>query len=154
MAKVTAADKKAILGLKDEPASPPEKFADINGALPICWQERKAVSFWRALLGDLYVSAVVDVTPGSGVLARACLLEGWPYLGIPRTAAHVSFMQNKLDRDALSVISKSGSAMYQADMAEHIKEHFADVLDPALGDDPEEEEEEEAAGDDESDGAC
>ena len=149
MAKVAAADKKAILGLKDEPASPPDKFADINGALPIFWQERKAVSFWRALLGDLYVGAVVDVTPGSGVLAQACLLEGWPYLAIPKTAAHASFMHNKLDRDALNVISLSGSAMHQADMAEHIKEHFADVLDPAFGEDPEEEE---GTGDD-SDGS-
>ena len=59
-------------------------------------------------------------------------------------------MHNKLDRDALSVISLSGSAMYQADMAEHIKEHFVDVLDPALGEDSEEEEEE-GTGDDSDD---
>ena len=85
------------------------------------------------------------------MLAQACLLEGWPYLAIPKTAAHVLFMHNKLDRDALSVITLSGSAMYQADMAEHIKEHFADVLDPAFGEDPEEEEE--GTGDsDDSDG--
>ena len=55
MPKVNPDDKSAILGIApDELASPPPQLADaLSGALPLCWQERKSVAFWRALLGDL-----------------------------------------------------------------------------------------------------
>ena len=95
--------------------------------------------FTRTFLKDLRCGCVIDFTPGSGILGQACLLEGFPYLGFVRTTAHAAYLQNKLDRDALSIITVSGSALYQADLAAHIKEHFADVVDPAIGQDPAEE---------------
>ena len=58
-------------------------------------------------------------------------------------ARALAYRQNKLDRDALSIITVPGSALYQADMAAPIKEHFADVVDPAVGEDPAEEPDEE-----------
>ena len=54
-----------------------------------------ATSFWRQFL--------------AGVFDGALEL---------RTAAHASFVQNKLDRDAVGVISMDGSAMYEADLAQ------------------------------------
>ena len=129
MVKVNPADKCAILNRSGELASPPEKLAArLNGVLPLWWQERKPVAFWRQFLADLDVKAVCDVTPGSGTLAKACLLENWAYSGITRTGAHSSFMQNKLDRDAVGVISMDGCAMYEADLAQHIKEHFGEIV--------------------------
>ena len=128
MAKVTPADKAAILK-QPERGSPPEKIAArLNGVLPLYWQERKPAGFWRQFLADLDVQAVLDLTPGSGTLAQACLLERWSYCGITRTGAHSSFMQNKLDRDAVGVISMDGSAMYEADLAQHLTAHFSDVV--------------------------
>ena len=130
MVKVTPEDKVDILGKAGELASPPERFASrLNGVHPLFWQERKPVAFWRQLLTDLNVKAVCDITPGSGTLAQACLLEHWNYTGITRTGAHSSFMQNKLDRDAVGVISMDGSGMYESDLAHHLQTHFGDVVD-------------------------
>ena len=42
---------------------------------------------------------------------------------------HSSFIQNRLDRDALACLTREGSALYEADLAKHIQDHFADVLD-------------------------
>ena len=133
--------KRAIWSLPEGPASPPSKFADLNGAVPLLWQERKTVPFIRGFLKDIKVQCVIDITPGSGVVGQACLLEGFPYLGFARTGAHAAFLQNKLDRDALSIITISGSALYQADMAAHTQEHFADIVDASIGQDEEDEEE-------------
>ena len=142
MAKVRPEDKQAILASSSEQASPPERLIDnLNGACPIFWQERKPVPFWRQLLNDLDVRAVCDMTPGSGVLAQACLLEGWPYLGIAPTAAHCSYMQNRIDRDAIGIISTAASAMYDEDLAALIKEHFQDLVDEFNAADNEEEDE-------------
>ena len=130
MPKVNPDDKSAILGIaSDALASPPSRLADAcSGALPLFWQERKPQGFWRQLLLDLDIKAVCDMTPGSGTLAASCMQEGVAYFGITRTAAHSSYLQNKLDRDALAIISIQGSALYEADMAEHIKAHFADIV--------------------------
>lgn len=63
-----------------------------------------------------------------GTLGRVCLEEGWDYFAVCRRQAHSSFIQNRLDRDALTYITREGSTLYEADMAKHIKDHFADVL--------------------------
>ena len=85
----------------------------------------------------------VDLTPGSGIAAQAFLLEGWPYLVITHTTMHTHFLQNRLDRDALSIIARAGTAVYSAGMAASIKEHFADLLNEDIGEDPELEDEDE-----------
>ena len=130
MPKVNPDDKTAILGIApDELASPPSRLQDVlSGALPLFWQERKPHALWRQILVDLDIKAVCDLTPGSGTLASACMQQGTAYFGITRSAAHSSYMQNKLDRDALAIICIQGSALYEADMAEHIKDHFADIV--------------------------
>ena len=56
------------------------------------------------------------------------MLESKNYTGITRTSAHSSFMQNKLDRDAVGVISMDGSAMHETELAQHLQTHFADVV--------------------------
>ena len=152
MAKVRSEDKQAILAKTGELASPPPRLgASLNGAVPIFWQERKPTAFWRQLLNDLDVRAVCDLTPGSGVLAHACLMEGWPYIGVTATAAHCSYMQNRLDRDAVGIISMSGSAMYDEDLAGLIKQHFADIVDEVHAADATGASDEEAEGEDDDD---
>ena len=136
----------------EELARPPERLADhLNGAAPIFWQERKPAALWRQLLSDLDVRAVCDVTPGSGVLAHACMLEGWSYLGLVPNAAHCSYLQNRLDRDAVGIISTAETAMYDEELANLIKEHFSDLVDEFNNADGEEDEEDDDT--DSADGA-
>ena len=63
-----------------------------------------------------------------GTLGRVCLEEGWDYFAACRKLGHSSFIQNRLDRDALAYISSDGSALYEPDLTKHIWDHFADVL--------------------------
>ena len=130
MAKVKPSDKQAFFQAPGELAKPPESLADcLNEAVPLFWQERKSPKFWLQFLRDLEVRCVVDCTPGSGVLAAVCLQEGWPYCGIVRNVAQATFLQNRMDRDALSIIAKAGSAMYEEDFAETVRKHFQDIVD-------------------------
>ena len=110
-------------------ASPPSRLDDVlSGALPLFWQERKPQIFWRQILDDLEIKAVCDLTPGSGTLATACMQQGIAYFGVTRSKVHCTFLQNKLDRDALAIICIQGSALYEASMAEHVNEHFSDIV--------------------------
>ena len=50
--------------------------------------------------------------------------DGIPYFGIMRAAAHGLYLPNTLDRDALSVITHSASALYEADVVEHVRQQL------------------------------
>lgn len=130
MAKVQPDDKRAFFQSPGELAKAPDSLADcLNDAVPLFWQERKSPKFWLQFFRDLDVRCVVDCTPGSGVLAAVCLQEGWPYCGIVRNAPQATFLQNRMDRDALSIIAKAGSALYEEDFAETVRKHFQDIVD-------------------------
>ena len=125
--QVHRADKKAILGL--EPADPPTKLFDTSMGMPLFWQERKGYPLWMRLLKDVRGKAVYDLSPGSGQLARACLLLGIPFTGVARTVQHMTWLSSLLDRDALFAVTSSTSPLYSADLACQIREHFKDTAD-------------------------
>ena len=52
---------------------------------------------YTVLLKEWKVNNVIDLSPGSGTLARACMAQGWPYLGVCKNLAHSSWLQNVLD---------------------------------------------------------
>ena len=79
------------------------------------------------MLADLCAKTVIDLTPGSGSAARACLQLGVPYHGWAKNAEHASWLQNVRDRAALRVICEVGSALH-SDLAQAVQEHFSDVL--------------------------
>ena len=59
---------------------------------------------WQSLLSALQVGRVMDLTPGSGSLAEACMLNDMPFLGssaIRSTTAGLSTqrLQNTLIKD-------------------------------------------------------
>lgn len=129
MAKVAKSDKEAFFGGGVSLPAPPETLADgLNDSVPLFWQERKSAKFWLQFLSDLDIRCVVDCTPGSGVLAAACLEEGLPYLGVGRNAAQATFLQNRMDRDSLAIIAKTNTALYQEDLAAQVRRHFADIV--------------------------
>ena len=57
------------------------------------------------------------------------MARGIPYLGIGTDATHVAWLTNVVDRASLQYICESGNMLYQDDLASHLKELFADVLD-------------------------
>ena len=78
---------------------------------------------------DLKVKVVVDLSLCSGQMARACLDTATCCIAVARNAEHCSWLQNVIDRYATLTIAKSGSFLYEADLASQVKEMFQDVVD-------------------------
>ena len=127
MPRLTAKDKARIWGGSEEADTPRPELFDTSMGQPLVWQERKSPTFWQNLLTDLCAKTVVDYSPGSGSVARACMQMGIMYHGFAKNAEHASWLQNVLDRAALQVICTVGSPMH-TDLAEAVQEHFTDVI--------------------------
>ena len=125
--RVSMEDKATIwLGLEKQV---PEKWKKaVSSGVPMYWGETKPVSFWVTLLGDLKAGCVIDLTPGAGALASACMSEGIQYLGLVGHPAHFTWLTNVIDREALKYICKGGNFLYQEDLSKVIEELFADVV--------------------------
>ena len=125
-----AGDKRSVVvGQRVGRQVPRQGVYDTSGGQPLFWGERKSPALWARMLTDLDAKSVVDLTPGSGACARACLTLGVPYLGLVRSAEHASWLQNVMDRQALKSIVESGSPLFEQDLSALLKEHFQDVLD-------------------------
>ena len=126
--RLSEKDKKAIIG-DHSPCIVPEALAPTFGANPILfWQEAKPISLLEALLEDLDIAAVFDVSPGSGALAEACLRLGVQYVGVTTSDTHNRWLQNVLDRAAVEHIVTQGRPLYQRSLVEHVRRHFDEVL--------------------------
>ena len=79
-------------------------------------------------LAEVRAALVVDYSPGSGALARACLNQGIQYVGICRTELLFNWLTKILNKAALECISRSGSPLYQQDLASCIQAHFKGVI--------------------------
>ena len=79
--------------------------------------------------------AVVDLTPGSGALAVEAMRRGAQYLGVCSHTTHQTWLQNAIDREALALITESGTPLYQQELAEHIQGHYRDILEDPNGQD-------------------
>ena len=75
--------------------------------MPWFWAERKSVDFWKALFTDLGAPQVVDVSPGTGMAARAALELGLHYFGVARNSHHTWWLNIVVDQLALTTILKS-----------------------------------------------
>ena len=119
--------KAAIIG--HAVAQPSTKFFAGSVGHPLFWNERRSAEFWQHVLGNFNVKAVVDLSPGSGQLARACLDTATSCIAVARNQSHSSWLQNVLDRYVMLVIVKSGTYLHDSDLAASIKELFFDILD-------------------------
>ena len=95
---INGADKSKIFECDE-----PDGFR--GSACPLFWAETKPVSYWQTLLASLQVGQVMDLTPGSGALAEACLLDDVPYAGVVRDQVHYSWLVNVLDRQCLKLLA-------------------------------------------------
>ena len=128
MARIAVEDKLKIFS--EKAGDLPQKWLDavVGGGVPMFWQESKSVQAWGQVLTDVNADMVIDVSPGSGILATACMMLGIPYLGMVSNATHLSWLTNVIDRASLKYIVQSGHVLYQDDLASLVKDLFADVL--------------------------
>jgi len=92
------------------------------------WGETKSVATWEILLAEMNAKMVIDLTPGSGALASACMSRGLPYVGMVRDHHHFVWLTNVVDSASLQYICKSGNVLYQEDLATHLQELFAETV--------------------------
>ena len=127
MQLVSLADKEKIFGFP--PEMPRVKSTAAPRASPLLWQDRKTPAFWGSFLTDLEAKAVFDLTPGAGSCGRACLNLGILYACLAKNQDHSWWLQNVLDRAAVTSICELESALFNQDLATCIKEHLQDVVD-------------------------
>ena len=95
---------------------------------PFSWKEQKPINWYGRLLSDISAGYVIDFTPGSGALARACLETGIQYVGICRKTEHASWLVNVLNRAAVELITRNGTALYEQDLASCLTDHFKELI--------------------------
>ena len=127
LAMISPSDKATIFTEATDPV-PKRWAASRSSGVPLHWLETKSMQFWGQMCDDLNIKCVVDVSPGSGLLAQCCMARGIVYFGICTSAAHLQRLSNVLDRAALKYIVESGTFLYVEDLASHIQELFADIL--------------------------
>ena len=81
------------------------------------------------LISNYSTELVVDLTPGSGAFARACLDEGVQYVGVCRSQQHSSWLLNVMNRASLESITREGTALYEQDLATCLNDHFKEHID-------------------------
>jgi hypothetical protein len=143
---MSVADKKLMLPTLVEESAIPPKWT--HPGVPYLWNEVKSVAFWTSLIESYDIKTIVDMTPGSGQLAHAAMKAGAQYLGLVKEANHLSWLSNAVDRSAIQLIAENGSPLYQQELAEHLREHFAEIVDELNKADVDEEGEEEEEAED------
>ena len=78
----------------------------------------------ETLYNDLGATAVVDVTPGTGMAATAALEMILPYFGMARNSFHAQWLDMRANRHALTRLAPGVSR----ELAQHDDEHFQDLL--------------------------
>jgi len=118
---ISAADKARVLAVRlsastpdqSEVPSPPTKIFDADRGMPLYWAERKPVEFWEDILWCLDAHQVVDLSPGSGSVGRACLRAGIQYVALCRTEAHATWVSNVLDREACELTVTNNTPLFE-----------------------------------------
>ena len=125
MPLLQAQTRKDIIG----PSPRPTRMFDVESrGHPFSWHERKPIEWYRQFIKEIAASLVIDLTPGSGAMARACLEEGIQYIGVCRHQQHASWLQNIFNRAAVVSMTREGSALYQAELANCVHEHFKELI--------------------------
>ena len=146
MQLVSSVDKEKIFGFA--PQVPKLKRSAATPACPLFWQERKTPAFWQTILKDVGAKAVFDCTPGAGSCARACMDMGIQYACVAKNQQHSTWLQNVLDRAAVTSICTLESALFTQDLATCIQAHLQDIVDQVRYQD----EKQKIAADDDEDG--
>ncbi len=124
--RISVEDKLAIF---TTPTSElPTKWTTlVPSGVPMYWQELKSVQTWKQLFSEVVGKIIVDTTP-SQAAAVAAMDLGIQYVALAHNATYLTWLTNAVDRAALKYVCQSGHYLYQEELATHIKEHFADLV--------------------------
>jgi hypothetical protein len=129
LSRISQGDKEKVF--PEATDNLPKKWLDnVPVGVPMFWGETKSVATWHQLLEEVQAHAVVDLTPGSGVLASACMQRGTPYVALVANTHHLTWLTNVVDRNSCKYMCTTGNFLYQEDLATLLAELFADVVDP------------------------
>ena len=126
---ITVEDKKKVFPQNGSASTPPARVFRADHGVPVFWQEKKPAEFWEDIVVMLDAKMVVDLSPGSGAVGRACLRKSILYVAACGSDAHRTWLGNALDREACELVTTEKSPLFETDLAELIKTHFQDVLD-------------------------
>ena len=148
---ITSADRAKMTFKEAACPSPAAGIFDVEArGHPFSWTERKPLGWYAVFLAELCAGLVVDYSPGSGAMARACLNAGIQYVGVCRPDEHCSWFTYILNEAAVESISRSGSPLYQQDLAQCIDAHFKELIqelhqqDAAVADEADDEDDEDS----------
>ena len=133
--RISVEEKAKIFGKSG--CLPDRWLKHIPAGCPLLWGETKSVTFWIQVLTEMNAKCVVDVTPGSGALAEAAMILGILYFGFVADAVHMAWLTNVIDRASCRQIVKSGTCLYQEDLAQSLKDMFGDIVEAEQEDDGE-----------------
>ena len=125
--RLSAEDKAKVFPKVPGPL-PPKWLEAVPSGVPMFWGETKPVIMWENLIPELRAGYVIDLSPGSGMLASACMSAGVQYVGLVSNPNYLTWLTNVLDREALKYICRSGSFLYQEELAKLVEELFADAV--------------------------
>ena len=75
------------------------------------------VLFYQELLDALNIMAVIDLTPGEGTCATACLKRMLPYVGVTFNEQHSARLSAHLERVVLTGMVTQGDPLYDVNFA-------------------------------------
>jgi len=79
------------------------------------------VLFYQELLGALNLIGVIDLCPGEGTCAIACMRKMLPYVGIAFNEQHVARLMAHLETIVLSCMVTQGDPFYDVKLADAVK---------------------------------
>jgi hypothetical protein len=101
---LTRGAKKEVVGYL--PGGFSEKIAHFyEQGEPLLHNDLKPIHYYSAMLRDLDAGHVFDVDVGSGALCIACMMANIGYTGGAHNEAHLSFVDQALDRCMLALLS-------------------------------------------------
>ena len=77
---ITMQDKQEAFPHNGSDSTPPPNVWRADQGVPIFWQEKKPVEFWEDIINKVDAKMVVDLSPGSGSVGRACMRNGVQYV--------------------------------------------------------------------------
>ena len=80
------------------------------------------------ILWSLDAQLVVNLSPGSGRVGRACLRSGVHYVALCRAEGHAAWIGNVLDREACELIVTNSTPLFEQDLATMLKQHVQEVF--------------------------
>ena len=90
LAMISPEDKAKIFA--DAPGPLPKRWAESRSSgVPLFWLETKSLAFWGQMCDDLNIKCIVDLSPGSGILAQCCMSRGIQYFGLCSSGAHLQW---------------------------------------------------------------